>query len=358
LRKLRRSEFGFLDVAPNPILIIAPDTSITYVNPAFEELTGFTSEELVTMRFPHPWWPEESAEEVKAFLEDAFRRDKRKVERLLQKKNGEQFWVEINSTLVKEKGKVKYLLANWVDITERNQFMEQLKKYGEQLRDLTAHMESVREKERLRISRDLHDELGQVLIALKIDASWLSDNLSDSPRLSHEKLQSMIKMIDTSLDVVRRVCAELRPRLLDELGLVAAVEWLAEQFQESSHITCNVRASLDDSDFNDDMCVSIFRICQQALINVFRHSSASSVTISLKQENGSILLNIHDNGKGITKEQILNPKSFGLIGMQERTKYIGGEFRISGSKSRGTRIEITIPVADKGTPHVESVGSR
>lgn len=344
MSKLRVSTFGLLDFAPNPILIIAPDTSITYVNPAFEELTGFTSEELIKMKFPHPWWPEERAEEVKAFLEDAFRRDKRKVERLLQKKNGEKFWVEINSTLVKEKGKVKYLLANWVDITERNYIMERLKRYGEQLRDLTAHMESVREKERLRISRDLHDELGQVLIALKIDASWLGENLMCSPQLSYEKLKSMIRMIDTSLDVVRRVCAELRPRLLDELGLVAAIEWLAEQFQESSHIVCNVRARLDESNVSDDMRISIFRICQQALINVFCHSSASRVSISLKEQDGSIVLNIRDNGKGITKEQILNPKSFGLIGMQERTKYIGGEFRISGSKSRGTRIEIAIPL--------------
>lgn len=339
---------SLLAAAPYPIIAINPDFSIKYVNPAMEELTGFSSDELIGGNFPYHFWLKGQYRKNVAGVKKALLLGGQRIEWEFRNKNGKHFWVEITDGPLIDDGELKYLISQWVDITERKQLEERLKRSNKQLRDLSAHLESIREDERARISRELHDELGQDLTGLKMDLSWLSQNLDENQESLHEKTESMKKQVDVTLQTVKRLYTELRPRVLDELGLTAAIEWLADEFQESTGIRCKVKHNFKDTNLSRSISTTIFRIFQQSLNNAYRHSDADQITINLEQTGTEIVFKINDNGRGITQEQISDPKAFGLIGMRERVRYCGGDFKITGIRNRGTRIDVKIPMRKKG----------
>lgn len=215
---------------------------------------------------------------------------------------------------------------------------------NEQLRNLSAHLQSIRESERTHIAREIHDELGQTLTALKMDASWLGRRLPDDLRELLGKTESMSKLIDNTIKTVQRISTELRPGILDDLGLIAAMEWQAEEFQDRMEGKCEVVLDLEEIIPDQERSTTIFRIFQEILTNIARHSNATSVEVSLKEKDGIIELNVKDNGRGITEEQIYGPRSLGLIGIRERVRSWGGEFEIKGIKDKGTLIKATIPL--------------
>ncbi len=229
------------------------------------------------------------------------------------------------------------------DITERKQAEEELERSREQLRNLAAHLQSVREQEATQIGREIHDELGQVLTALKLDLSWLRSQLTEEQRPLHRRIRSMLGLIDSTVEAVRRISTALRPRMLDDLGLTAAIQWLTSEFQERTGITCHVVLRPKEIVLDKERSTTIFRIIQEALVNVTRHAGATNVRVSLTKRGGYLTLKVLDNGKGITKEQISDPKSFGIIGMQERVNFCGGKFQISGIRGKGTTIAVRIP---------------
>ena len=335
---------SLLSNSPNPILVINPDTSIKYVSPSLEELTGFTSKELIGRKIPYPWWPKENTkqhiEEIKAF----FQKGEGKVEKYFSKKNGHRFWAQVSLLPIKESDEVKYYLSNWVDITEGKKAEERLGKLNEELRNLSAHLESVRETDRARIAREIHDELGQALASLKMDVRWLADNLNNEQTQLRNLTVSMSKLIDVTVQSVKRICIELRPKLLDDIGLTGTVEWLTQEFEEATRIKCNISCRLNDESLNNNQATAIFRIFQEALTNIYRHSNATNVSITLKHLNHNVLLKVSDNGSGITQEQISSPKSFGLIGMRERIHYWGGDVKIVGVPKKGTTLTVKIPL--------------
>jgi signal transduction histidine kinase len=222
----------------------------------------------------------------------------------------------------------------------------QLRDSGEQLRALSTHLESIREEERTRIAREIHDELGQALTGLKMDVSWLRDRLQrgdlDTDILS-QKTEAMSQLIDTTVQSVRRIATELRPGILDDLGIVAAVEWLAQDFESRTGIRCNFAADCEEINLDRDRATALFRISQETLTNVARHSSASAVNISLKQENSSLILQISDNGRGITRDEAAGARSLGLLGMRERATSLGGRVDIEGAPGKGTLVTAHIP---------------
>jgi PAS domain S-box-containing protein len=581
---------SLLTNSPNPIVVINADTSIRYANPALEELTDFSSAELIGTKAPYPWWTEETLQKTSRDLQKAMRRGAKRLEELFQRKNGEQFWVEITSTPIRSNGHVKYYLANWVDITERKRAEEQLqeseRKYRaltessltgifihqegkyvfvndrfaqihkyrpaellgkgyltlihpdesksveqrvsarlkgknvldryevrrvrkdgktiwcemmattieyagrpavmgniiditerknselllrqserekalilnsvsdvvtyqdnelrirwanrmaaksaglsadelvghncyeiwhqrstpcvgcpvvrafetseskegeittpdgrvwfvracpvlqqngdvvgvveaalditnrkqaeedlrgsrEELRNLSAHLQSVREQERTTIAREIHDELGQALTVLKLDLSWLGKRFPKNREILIQKTKSMSGFIDNTIRTVQRISSELRPGILDDLGLSAAMEWQADEFKKRTGIECELTLQAEDSSLPKDLSTTIFRIFQETLTNIARHANATMVKISLKEKAGKFVLKVRDNGKGITQKQISDSGSFGLIGIRERAQFFGGDVKIVGVRNKGTTVRVSVPI--------------
>lgn len=220
---------------------------------------------------------------------------------------------------------------------------EELKKSQEKLRNLSLHLQSVRERESTRIAREIHDELGHLLTALKMDLSWLNKRFTNGQKPLLEKTKSMSELTDMIIEAVQKISTELRPVILDDLGLVPAIEWQAQEFEGRTNIKCEVAMDCGDIDLDQDRSTVLFRIFQEALTNVARHANATKIKVSLEEKPGKLLLEIKDNGRGITEEQISDPKSFGLIGIRERIYPWGGEVKIKGLSNKGTTLTVILP---------------
>jgi signal transduction histidine kinase len=223
-----------------------------------------------------------------------------------------------------------------------------LRKSREELRDLSMHLQTVREEERGRIAREVHDELGQALTAVKMDAAWLSRKASKSEPFVLEKLKSITDVIDSTIQTVKRISSELRPGLLDDLGLGAAIDWQTKEFQNRTGVECDASIYPDDITLNTDLSTALFRIFQEALTNIARHAHATKVAVNLQKKDGEVTMRVEDNGRGITKRQIDDPRSFGLIGIRERARFLGGKVELTGKRGRGTTLEVSIPSSEKG----------
>ncbi len=216
----------------------------------------------------------------------------------------------------------------------------------EQLRALASHLEAAREEERAHIAREIHDEFGQALTALKLDLAWLARHLpADKDQLA--KIDGMSDLIDDTVQTVRRIATELRPGILDDLGLPAAIEWQAEEFARRTGIACQVWLSHEELDLERALATALFRILQEALTNVARHAGATQVTITLEQRagevGGELVLAIYDNGRGITESQANNSISLGILGMRERARTWGGTMSLHGPAGQGTQLVVRIP---------------
>lgn len=251
--------------------------------------------------------------------------------------------VEINSHLFfyNEKPTVLSIAR---DVTERKQAEEKLKRTSKLLRELATHLQSVREEERTMIAQEIHDELGQVLTALKIQISLLANKLNDDQKPLKQKINSLSEMIDASVESVQKISSKLRPGILDELGLIAAIEWQAEEFEKLTNIKCSLVLPKKELQLGENKSTAIFRILQEALTNIARHSQATRAAISLLNHQSHISLEIQDNGKGITQDQIKDFKSLGIHGMEERAMVFGGQVYIDGIAGKGTTVKVEIPV--------------
>ena len=229
------------------------------------------------------------------------------------------------------------------DITERKQAEEELQRSLRQLRELTARLQSVREEERARVAREIHDELGQALTAIKLDLASLIRALRADQQDELDKAESILRLVDQTILSVRRIATELRPGILDDLGLVAAVEWAAEEFEARTGIKCRLDLPDGDIAIDPERTTAIFRILQETLTNITRHAEATQVYVRLGQDNGSIVLEVRDNGRGIGEAQLSTGRSLGILGMRERALLLGGELTIRGAPGKGTVVSVVIP---------------
>ena len=197
------------------------------------------------------------------------------------------------------------------------------------------------------IAREIHDELGQVLTVMKIQLSLLGNKLNPEQIALKEKIEILTKLIDQSVESVQKISAKLRPTILDELGLNAAIEWQTEEFEKLTNIKCSLLLPKDDLKLTSNKSTAIFRIFQEALTNIARHSEADKVIISLITNQNNLNLEITDNGKGISTEQIKDLKSFGIHGMEERALIFGGQVTLDGFSGKGTKVKVEIPI-DQG----------
>jgi PAS domain S-box-containing protein len=261
-------------------------------------------------------------------------------------KDGSIHWVHDIFRGIKENDGQNWIDGVLFDITEHRQVEEELRESRTSLRNLATRLQSVREEERTRIAREIHDEVGQALAAIKMDLSWMRKKLEKGQKLPEGKIQSMSQLTETTIQTVRRIATELRPRLLDDLGLAAAIEWQAKDFQKLSGIRTSVAVKTGDLYFSEESKTAIFRIVQEALANVAQHAEATKVRISVGVIGNNMELKIQDNGKGIAAEQISDPESLGLLGMRERAESLAGEIMIKGTPNKGTRILARIPVTN------------
>ena len=227
---------------------------------------------------------------------------------------------------------------------ERRRAQEQLRESHEQLRALSVYLQHVREEERTRIAREVHDELGQALTSCKLDLSLLANKLPKNLLPLKDKAKALSAHIDATIQTVRRIATELRPGILDHLGLIAALEWQANEFQTRTGIKCDVRTDLHEPLLTADLATAFFRIFQETLTNVIRHAGATHVMVHLKEAAGRIILEVKDNGRGISPDEITNPRSMGLLGMKERAALLGGSFKIGlAAGGKGTLVTVSIP---------------
>ncbi len=220
----------------------------------------------------------------------------------------------------------------------------QLENSRAQLLLLAVHEQTRREEDRARMAREIHDELGQALTALKMDLAWLQKHTGPKQRGLLPKFRDMSDLVDATIQGVRRIATELRPGMLDDLGLVPAMEWQLQEFQKRSGIRCTFASSLEEVALNSEEATALFRILQETLTNVARHASATQVEVSLDEEEGYVRLRVRDNGRGITQGEVNGSKSFGLLGMRERVLLRSGDFSIEGTPGRGTTVVIRLPL--------------
>ncbi len=242
------------------------------------------------------------------------------------------------------------------DITDRKRAEEKLRRSREQLRSFSRRLQSLLEEERTRISREIHDELGQSLTALKLDLSLirrkiLSEGLAELSGNVHEVELAVSRIIRT----VRKIATDLRPGILDELGVVAAIEWVAKDFRKRTGISCQVAGQGAERISDPGLSTAIFRIVQEALTNVSRYAAASEVKVSLEKKVDSLIVEVRDNGIGIMEGKIFDPKSLGLIGIRERVLLLGGEASISGKPGEGTLVRVILPMNEVANTNARDV---
>lgn len=240
--------------------------------------------------------------------------------------------------------KVAIFLITHDDITERRQAEEAQLRSEKRLKQLGAHMESLREEQSARIARELHDELGASLSMLKLELTLLAKKVAKTQSL-YAKFDELLDRADGALQSVKRISSNLRPAMLDVLGLTATIRWYVERFSHSSGIA----TELDLPDYirlSDVSGIAIFRIIQEGLTNVAKHSGATRLVIGVRKQEGVLILEIADNGKGVSDADLRRANSFGVIGMQERAQYLGGTLAISGKPGKGTRLVVQIPLDD------------
>ena len=230
------------------------------------------------------------------------------------------------------------------EITQRERTQAQLEISREQLRSLSARLQAAREEERARIAHEVHDELGQQLAGIKMDIAWMRKKLREQQEPLLRKAKAMADLIDTTMQSVRKITQELRPGILDDFGLLAAIEWQLKEFQNRHSIETQLLSEVDEPQLDPESATAVFRVFQETLTNVARHAQATRVEVSLEELSGQLVLQIEDNGRGITDRELFGAGSLGLLGMRERIHLLTGEIDIRGVPNEGTTVLVRIPL--------------
>jgi signal transduction histidine kinase len=260
------------------------------------------------------------------------------------KKGGEGFTIGDQDMLMALAPAASIAIQNALAYQQRLATVAELKESAMQLQALAANLDSAREEERTRIAGELHDQLGQALTAMKYDLAWLSDRLAQKDENLAERAKTVTAQMDTMIKTVRRISTELRPGMLDDLGLAASIEWQARDFEKRTGIVCVVHVPTEELSLTRTQSIALFRIFQEALTNVARHAGAQLIEVRLITTPEELTLQVQDDGRGIQVQEIAGLQSLGLLGMRERAKRLGGTFDIQGRSGEGTVVTVSLPI--------------
>ncbi len=352
--EMRDSETRFRNLFENSLMGIStatPDGRLIQVNLAYAHMYGYDKPEKMMAEVKNVGQlyanPEDRKEVLRILAERGVMEPK---EMEVVQRDGTRFFVLVSAREVRDSsGKLLILQASHIDITERKRAEEEISKSHEELRMLANHLQNIREEERNHLAREFHDQIGQSMTALKMDLSLLlrtiSDEKQDVPRkLILKELQSMQKLVDETSQLLWAIITELRPQMLDDLGLVATLEWEAQRFESRTGISCEFKSTAGDIPLDSKKSIALFRIYQEALTNITRHAHATIVKSGLQRDGEMLVLAIKDNGCGISIDEQFKQKPFGLIGMRERAMALGGQLKISGIAGGGTTIIVRVPL--------------
>ena len=342
---------ALVDNMPGAFCLVNPQGKLARWNKHAEAMWGYAPEEIKELDFQRLVAVEEQAR-IADMMAQVFETGQATVETQLLTKRGERIPLYLSGTRV-QIGNQEYVLGIGLDITERKRAEEELSQSREQLRNLAEYLQSAREQERTSIAREIHDEFGQSLTALKMDLAWLFKRLPHEQPDLWAKVDSMSALVDGSIHTVRRIATELRPGVLDDLGLVAAIEWQTEEFAGRTGLTCTLRLGDHDLALEPDLATALFRILQESLTNIARHAEAAHVEVELDDQPGLLTLVVRDDGKGFEPAQRSDPSSLGLIGMRERARAWGGDVAVEGTAGQGTTVTVRIPQPSARTHTLE-----
>jgi PAS domain S-box-containing protein len=346
-KELETLEASILAAIPHAVIGLK-DRRIIFANDGVQSVFGWKEEELTGKNTRILYRTEEDYEEMAGLYSRLEEQETVLTEFPCRRKDGTDIECMVSASRIGESLTKKNIVITYEDITEREKANKELEQSREQLRNLYAHLQSVREKERTRIARELHDELGQLLTALNTDLIMLQRKIPEKEVALLEKTDAMVKLIDMTMNTLKRIYMDLRPGMLDHLGLVAAIRWQMEEFRKRSGIGCSIIAEPDEISLDADLSTTIFRVFQETLTNILRHAEATNVNVRLKKTQKYVDLVVRDNGKGMREEELTKADSFGLIGIRERAIALGGTAEISGEKGRGTTVKVRIPLNQRG----------
>jgi PAS domain S-box-containing protein len=332
-----------LDTLQEGILAFDAGGAVTYANASAARILGYDRDALRGKPLTALAVPD-AGETSTGMLSRWFTAPAGRRECTLVRADGSRLDAEIGmGRLVGTPGNPSEIILSVLDITDRRRAVKELHESQGKLRSLARHLLSAREEERRKVAQEIHDELGQTLTGLSMDLRWLARRLGQSPSPVQEKLRAVIDLSDQTIRMVQRISSSLRPRMLDDLGLGPALEWLTGGFSRRLGIPCSVAVNAGGSRIGGNAATTLFRIVQEALTNVARHARASRVSIDLREVGDSLALQIHDDGIGISEADAASPRSFGLIGLRERVQELDGDIAIHGEPGAGTTISISIP---------------
>jgi PAS domain S-box-containing protein len=349
IARISKQQQAILDVSPIGISL-NKGRIIEWANPAHCAMFDYSPEELHGMDTSALFVRKEDYERVGRELAVQIPQGLIcKVENEFKRKNGTPFWCFAQGRALDSGDLSAGVIWMLIDITDRKRAEQALLDSHVQLRGLATRVQTAREEERARLAREIHDVLAQELTSLKIDAALLANLLvqhageSDQSQ-AREKLAEMTITADTAIQSVQKIATDLRPMVLDTLGLCAAIDWQAREFQAHTGINCKARLPARDLRLDRDRSTALFRILQESLTNVVRHAVATRVEIHLHCKAGQVVLTIQDNGRGIQECQANAPGAVGLLGMRERAVLLGGQCVISGRPGEGTKVEVRLPL--------------
>ena len=322
--------------------VLSSDHTVLHCNGRFARFLGARLQSVIGSSMLDWVWPDDHPK-LDALLRRAAQRNCRGEIRL-QSRKGAPLSVQLSlNPLRLDSTRAVCLIAS--DLSEMKRAEQALRASGEQFRNLAAHLQSVREEERARISREVHDELGQSLTAVKMDLAWLAGRLARGNVQMLQRIRSTVQLADSIIQAIRRISTELRPAVLD-LGLAAAVEWQVQEFQARSGVPCKVRLLIREV-VTSSASTAMFRIFQETLTNVARHGKATRVEVVLQKQPDRLVLLIHDNGRGLDQADPSLSNSLSLLGMRERAAILGGQVNISSAAGKGTTVTAWIPLPSR-----------
>ena len=344
LEELEALEASILEAMPNAVISLQ-NRRIIFANDGVESVFGWKAKDLIGQPSRVLYRSDKDYDDVaKYFYTIMEKKRTAMMEFPCRRKNGQDIECAISAARIGKYLNEKNIVVIYEDITERKQAKNELEQSREELRKLTVHLQSIREKERTLIARELHDELGQLLTALNTETVLLSKKIPPDLKPLIERTENMTELINMTMQTLKRIYMSLRPGMLDHLGLTVAIAWQADDFGQRTGIPCTVKIHPEDMTLDPDLATTLYRIFQETLTNISRHADATRVSAQLKATAKKVQLIVKDNGRGIKSAEKNKPHSFGLLGIRERIANWNGEVKITGEEGKGTTIHVSIPI--------------